>query len=442
MRSHLFLLTLVLGNLALSACGISDVFREDEKPPLEGERISILELQKALEPDDTALELQGLITPSAWRNAFWPQAGGYPNHAMQNLALSDGELQRFWSADIGQGSTDGLPLVAQPILVENTIFTLDSDAQLSAFNTQNGRKIWDLDIAREDEDDVVIGGGIAFSSGVLYVTNGFDELLAVNPKDGEVFWRKSLPAPARAAPTVLDGRVFVTTLDNKLIALRATDGQALWEYLGLAETAGLIGAASPAASRDVVIPVFSSGEISALRVTNGSLAWSDNLSNLRSAGGLSTISDIKALPVIDKDLIIAISFSGRLVAIDARTGTRIWQREISGSQTPWVAGNHIFVLSSDHKLIAVGRGSGTIRWITDLAAMVKEDRNTLSFVGPVFAGGRLIVAGSRGVVFEIDPQDGRVIRNWDAGDTVSIAPIVAGGVLYILSEDGRLSAYR
>lgn len=425
--------------LALSVAGCS-VFDKKEAPPLEGERISVLELEQALEPDDAVLEAQGLITPAPWKNSFWPQAGGYPNHSMQNLDLGEGELKKAWSTDIGKGSTDEIPLTAQPVLVDGEIFTLDTKSKLSAFDIKTGKKVWDKNIGNKEEDDNVISGGIAYASGVLYVTNGYNEVVAVHPANGDVFWRTKLPAPSRAAPTILGGRLYVTTLDNRLLAMNAKDGSVLWEHIGFSETASLIGAASPAANYDVVIPAFSSGEITALRVENGSVAWSDNLSNLKKLGGLAGLSDIRALPVIDKGLVFAISYSGRMVAIDERTGQRVWQREIGSGNTPWIAGNHIFVLTSDNELVALGRNTGSIRWVTQIESDGRSDNFFLA--GPIMAGGRLILAGTSGIVIEADPNDGSIIRKWDAGDTIAIPPIVAGGVMYILDEDGTLSAYK
>lgn len=434
-------LPLILLTIALTGCStVTGLFDSEDEAPLEGERISVLELEETLEPDDAMLEAQGLIAPAPWKNAFWPQAGGYPNHSMQNLELNEGELKKIWSTDIGDGSTDELPLTAQPVLVDGEIFTLDTDSNLSAFNIENGKRLWRIDVSDKDEDDPVIGGGISFASGVLYVTNGYDEVLAVHPANGEIFWRRNIPGPSRAAPTIMEGRLYVTTLDNRLMALNARDGSLLWEHIGLSESASLVGAASPAANHDIVIPAFSSGEVTALRVENGSVAWSDNLSNLRRFGGLDTLSDIRALPVIDKGLVFAMSFSGRLVAIDERTGQRVWQREIGGANTPWVAGNHIFVLSSDNQLVALGRDTGVIRWVTKIRNPDSDE--PFFFTGPVLAGGRLILAGTDGAIIEVDPENGKITRQWDAGNTIAISPIVAGGVLYILSEDGTLSAYK
>jgi len=431
--------------LSLSACG-GGWMGDDEKEPLPGERISVLEMQRRLEPDSDALNAQGFIAPQSWGNEFWPQNGGYPNHAMQHLALPERALNKVWQADIGEGSQDSLPLVTQPILVDGKIFTIDTESSLSAFDIGNGRKLWDQNIAPtgEDGDDPVIAGGIAYSQGRLYITSGYNELLVADPADGKILWRKTLPSPSRAAPTIMDNRLFLVTLDNRLMAFSTDDGALLWEFAGLTETAGLLGAASPAASREIVIPAFSSGELFALRVENGSVAWSDNLSTSRRVGNLSSLSSIRGLPVMDKGVVFAVSYGGRMVAIDERTGARIWQREIGGSETPWVAGNHIFLISTENELVGMGRDNGVIRWVTALPKYENPDKrkNPISWTGPVLAGNRLFVAGSDGTVIEADPDTGKLMRNWDAGGPVTISPVVAGSTLYLLNDKGTLSAYK
>lgn len=430
--------------ITLNACSSSGWFGNDEeKPPLEGKRVSILELQRTLEPENETLSAQGFVTPTMWRNEYWPQHGGYADHSMQHIEL-DRDLEQAWRTDIGEGSTDGLPLTAQPIVVDGRIYTMDTDSIVSAFDIENGRKLWDIDVRDEKEDDAVIGGGLAYSGNRLFMTTGYDEVIAVSPSDGTLKWRTTIPAPARAAPTAHQGRVFVTTMDNKLVALDAAEGSILWEFAGLNETAGLIGAASPATSRDTVIPAFSSGEISALRVENGAQAWTENLSTRNPLSGLSNISDIRALPVVDKGLVIAISFGGKMVAIEKRTGNRIWQRDIGGSETPWLAGNHLFVISNDNELIALGRDNGVIRWVTQLPRFENPESKdgAIYWTGPVFAGNRLIIAGTNGYILEFAPDTGEQINAWSTGRKISISPVIAGGTLYLLADDGTLMAYR
>lgn len=429
--------------LILIACFLTACSGDDDKPPLEGERISILELQNNLKISEEGANIP-FEMPKVWKNGFWPQAGGYPTHVLEHLSLNAGPLKRVWSADIGQGSENDLPLTAQPIAADGRLFTLDTESRVSAFDVKTGRQIWHTDVDDPEEDDEVIGGGISHSNNVLYVTSGYDEILALAPESGEILWRTALDSPARAAPTILENRVFVTTLNSSLYAIDAASGQVLWEYTTIGEGAGLLGAASPAANRDIVVPAFSSGELYALRVENGSVAWSDNLSGVRRYGGLNVISDIKGLPVIHDNIVYAISFGGKMAAIDERTGERIWQKDISGSQTPWIAGNAIFIFSSENQLASIERKTGQVRWVKQLHRYQKPEarKGPISWTGPVLAGGRLILASSDGRLLEVNPDTGEYVRESDIGHSVMIPPIVAGDTLYLLAENGTLLAYR
>ena len=73
----------------------------------------------------------------------------------------------------------------------------------------------------------------------------------------------------------------------------------------------------------------------------------------------------------------------------------------------------------------------------------KEKREgTIIWTGPLMAGNRLLAFGSQGRVAEIDPSKGTLIREWDGGDSITIPPIISAGTLYILDDDGTLTAYK
>lgn len=436
-------IALSVSAIAISGCASGGWFGKSKADPLPGERVSVLELQTQLEPDDPALSAQGFVAPDPWVNEFWPQAGGYPNHVMQHLALNAGPLQQVWRASIGDGATKGTPLTAAPIVVDGQVFTIDRRQNLTAFAAADGKKLWSVDLRKDKSGDLVIGGGVAYSAGRLYVTNGYNQLLCLDPRDGALIWEKGLPAPSRAAPTIADGRVFVVTMDSKIVAFNADSGQYLWDYAGIGTIAGLVGQASPAASGNLVISAFSSGELYALQAENGALSWSENLSGQRVMSGLQSITDISGLPVVDKGMVFAISFGGRLAAIDERTGARVWQRDIGSPHTPWVAGNHMFIITNENELVAIGRDNGIIRWVTRLPRFENPDKrkHPIQWTAPVLAGGRLILAASNGEVAEIDTQ-GALIRTWNAGMGISLPLIVAGETLYMLADNGTLLAYR
>ncbi len=429
----LFILVAVL---ALGACDTVD------KIPLEGERISVLQLQKDIAPNP-ALQETPVILPDAWTNQFWPQVGGYPNHSMGHLALG-ANLKKAWSSSIGAGGNRRTPLISAPVVGDGRVFTLDTKGNLSAFDLADGKKKWSLSIVpRGEEDSGAIGGGIAYASGHLYVTNGYKQLVSLNPETGTLIWKAVTPAPARSAPTVLGERVFIITLDNRLMAFSAVDGTLLWNYAGVTETTNLLGSASPAADPTIVVLPLSSGEVFGLRPENGQVVWEDNLSVVRRIGALSSIADIRGLPVIDQGVVYATSYSGRMVALDQMTGRRLWQREIGSAEMPWAAGENVFLISAEQQMTALTRRGGDIRWITDLPRFADKDREeTIVWTGPVLAGGRLFAASSEGQMVEINPDTGEILKTTDLPGDVTIPPLVVNNTLLLLTTGGDLVAYR
>jgi outer membrane protein assembly factor BamB len=133
-----------------------------------------------------------------------------------------------------------------------------------------------------------------------------------------------------------------------------------------------------------------------------------------------------------------------MVALDLITGQRQWEINVAGIATPWVAGDWIFVVTDDAKLLCVYRQNGHIRWITQLPQFVKakSKKGEIDYSGPVLAGGRLIITGSNGALIFVDPTTGRFQGQTSIGAPVDLPPVVANSTLYILDDRGRLTAFR
>jgi outer membrane protein assembly factor BamB len=442
MRMKASLLALTLSAFLLTGCEtLSDVFTSDSEPHLKGERISALQLQNDLVPD-TTLQQTPIVLPEAWTNQFWPQAGGYPTHAMGHMSLAP-KLKKAWKVSVGAGGGERAPLTSAPISAENMVFTLDAAATIRAFDLSSGKKKWEQSIVPKGEDEVgAAGGGLAYAEGKIYATAGYKYLVALDVATGKTLWSKEIPAPARAAPTVLDGKVYLITLDNRLMVYSALDGADIWKFTGISETTNLLGAAAAAADPSTIILPLSSGEIYGLNPADGRVMWQDNLSAVRRAGALSAIADIRGLPVIDRGVVYAVSYSGRIVALNQTTGERLWQREVGSGDTPAAVGDVIFMLTTDQNLVALARQSGNIYWVTPMSVKTKKDADPVFWSGPVLAGGRLILAGSNGHLAEVNPADGKIIRSEDIGDGTLIPPVVVNGTLLVLDAQGELAAYR
>jgi len=434
-------LVLLAGCESLTAPG--GLFGDDIVPPLEGDRISVLLNQRSLSPSPELAD-KNILLPAPTPNASWPQAGGYANHAMHHITVSD-SLSVLWQANAGAGATDEIRLVGSPIISGGRVFAMDSATAVSAFDAKTGKQLWRAALTpEEEEDDDHIGGGLAYENGVVFATTGFAQVIAINAASGEIMWRKQVVGPMRAAPTVRSGRVFAITIDSRLYALDAKDGSEIWSYSGISEIASLLGGASPAVDAGVVVAPFSSGELIALRAENGRILWSDSLSTARRTDVVSTMAHIRGRPIIDRGRVFAVSHGGLMVSIDLRSGRRIWQKEIGGLASPWVAGDYIFMLTNDSEIAAVSREDGRIFWVRGLPRFDDPETKDRPIVwsGPLLASDRLIVAGSNGEVQAISPYNGKFLGKIVMSSGISVPPVIAGQTVFFLSDNASLVAYR
>jgi len=159
---------------------------------------------------------------------------------------------------------------------------------------------------------------------------------------------------------------------------------------------------------------------------------------------VAALSDIDADPVIAAGTVYAVGQGGRMVAMDIVSGQRAWEINLAGTATPWVAGDWLFVVTDDAKLVCLSRATGKARWITSLQRWrnAKKRKGLTTWVGPVLAGGRLILANNEGQLVNVDPLTGTVQTSTETKTAIDLPPIVVNGTLLVLDHDGRLTAWR
>jgi outer membrane protein assembly factor BamB len=450
--------------LALAGCAntrdtISNWFSAAHKSTLKGERISLMTNDEAIKPDP-ALAGTPVILPPPYRNTDWPQPGGYPTNATYHLD-APGPLRRIWDASAGKGSDSQSRLTAAPVVGSGRIYTIDAEAHVYAYDVKSGREVWDKRLAPKNGTDLPtlwgilgspntiepasgMGGGVAFDAGKLFVTSGFGVVYAMDAKTGERVWGQDIGVPIVNAPVVNGGRVFVSTQDNHFYALAESDGRQLWSHQGIPETAGILSSTSAAVSGEFVIVPYSSGELYALRVQNGQVAWSDVLSHSGQVTALSELDDIAGRPVIDRDAVFAISHSGVMVAENLSTGDRMWSRDVGGTQTPLTAGDYVYVITGDANLLCLTRKEGKIRWVHQLPQYEDEtnQERPITWNGPLLVSDKLIMASSDGYLEAISPYTGQLLGRIELDGGTSVAPIAADGTVYIYTDSAELVALR
>ncbi|MEQ9812659.1 MAG: PQQ-binding-like beta-propeller repeat protein [Azospirillaceae bacterium] len=427
----------------VTACSaLEDIyFGAEEEIPLPGERISVLDTGAGITADPGAASQPVVLDPAS--SGDWPVAGGNPQQSPGNPAFSQ-PPEEAWSTSVGDGASSRTRLLNPPVVAGGRIYVADAGGRVTAIDAGSGSRVWRVRIASPDENSTPIGGGVAYGNGVLYATTGFGEVVALDPGNGGLIWRSRMDAPIRSAPMVAGDRVYAISVENQLTAFDAVTGETIWSHNGLLESAGLLGGAAPSVTTGAVVAPYSSGEVYAILPETGRALWSDSLSSLSRNQSLTTLSDIRGGVVIDDGRVYAASNGGRTAAIDLRTGSRSWEQGISSAYAPLVSGNTVFVLTLDFQMVALDRATGGVRWVQQLQRFRnQEDRlGQIAWGAPVLAGGQIVVFNSEEQALIVSPTSGEVVGSFGTSDVVDITPVVAGSTMYVLSQDGYLTAYR
>ncbi|MGD9501425.1 MAG: PQQ-binding-like beta-propeller repeat protein [Methyloceanibacter sp.] len=399
--------------------------------PLPGERVAVITdtTEIVADPGEGAKPVQ---VPAPQANAAWSQPGGSPSNSLGNLALN-GDVRKVWSSDAGTGSSSSGRLSAVPLVADGKVFTLDAAGTVSAFSAASGGRIWSQDVTPENEKSKEgFGGGLALDGGRLYAATGYGTVVALDPGNGAVVWTKRVGEPVRGAPTASGGKIFFVSAGNTLYALGASDGEQLWTSRGLPVSATLLSNVSPAVTGAVVIAPFPAGDVGAFEVASGKQTWRDSLARQADTSASGVLGD-PARPVVDRGVVFVVSHGGKMIAIAESSGERLWTRNIAGTQMPWVAGDTVYVVDLSGKLIALARADGKVRWVSQLPGGSR-------WSGPVLAGSKLWLVSGEGLLVGADARTGQLLSQLDLDTPVFVAPVVAGGRMYILADNASLIA--
>jgi outer membrane protein assembly factor BamB len=427
----------------LAGCGILGDSRGPKGTPTVGERIPVLSGEAAVEADPELADVP-VTLPAPVENAEWTQSGGNASKSVGHVSLG-ATLAPAWSVSIGQGSSSNVRLGAAPVVGDGRIYVMDTQAIVRAISPQNGAVLWQRQLTSPQASArTLFGGGVSYANGRVYAVNGSGDAAALDAATGNIVWQVRPGGPLRGSPTIAADTMYTVSQDNQLFALNIANGEQRWNRAGSAEVSGVFGVASPAFGQSTVVAGYSSGELTAYRFENGQEVWSDALTRTTVTTQVHALTDIDADPVIDQGRVFAIGQGGRMVAVELNTGQRLWEINVAGIGTPWIAGDWVFVVTDQGQLLAVSRANGRVRWMSQLQRFRDQEdrRGTITWRGPVLAGGRLILVNTLGQIVLASPADGSVQATLAARAPISLAPVVAGNTLYILDDSGRLTAWR
>ncbi len=242
------------------------------------------------------------------------------------------------------------------------------------------------------------------------------------PDDPAGGWRVQVDGAVHSSPAVVDGAVYVVSLDGYCYAFDHRTGERRWRV----ETGG--GYSSPTVVDGVVYVGSGNSGVFALDAETGDQRW------YTATGG-----QVHSSPAVLDEAVYVGSFDSGLHALDRATGERRWRFEtdniITGS--PAVADGAVLVASHDGNVYAVERDIGEERWRRTTAP-----GDTTSEYSSVTVGGDTAYMASIGdkvYALELATGGDRFRVRMPTGMLAS--PAVAQGTLYVPCLDGYCYAF-
>jgi outer membrane protein assembly factor BamB len=435
LRRRTALMTLGLLPLGLAGCG------GDKKPQIIGTQIPVLPETDGL---DVAVDAPPITVPPPVALAAWPQVLASPAHAPGNAAGPAG-LTTAWTARIGQGGGYRQPLQASPIIADGKVFAMDANANVSAFSLASGTQLWKTYTRPKHNSVANIGGGIGYDSGTIYASTGYAELLSLEAGSGTVNWRQPLDFPARSAPTIAGGIVAVVTQNDLLLTFDAASGTPGWRFIGKVTDAptSVAVTGAPAYDSGIFVAGFSSGTLAALDAPSGTPIWEQSFASAFGQASPLDFSDIVGAPVIAGGVVYAIGLGKTMLAIDLRSGAKVWERDTAGDQTICAAGGFVYVLNTAQLLAAIHADDGLVCWTQQMPAYLnmKKKKKPITWTGPVMVNGSLLLTNDRNELAFVDPSTGSLTSTAKLPAPADLSPIAAAGNLLVLTRDATLTAY-
>ena len=337
------------------------------------------------------------------------------------------QLQKEWSRSIGKGQGETFNMLV-PAIDGDSIFAADVEGLVLALDRTTGKVIWKADL------ELPVSGAVGAGYGLVVVGTLKGEIIALDAVSGEEKWRAQVPSEVLAAPAINADIVLVQTQDDRLMALDADTGSQLWLFDNTPAVLTLRGTGSPVLTNRLAIAGLSSGKVIALDAQRGIPVWEQRVAIPQGRSELERVVDIDGGLLLSGGTLYAVSYQGRLAALDLESGRILWQREASSSVGLAQGYGSVYVSLANGTVEGVDERSASALWSNDGLA-----RRQLS--APEVFSSYVAFGDLEGYLHLISQVDGRFVgRERIDSDGLRARPLVVGDWLYAFGNGGNLVA--
>jgi outer membrane protein assembly factor BamB len=342
---------------------------------------------------------------------------------------AEAEVSELWSVRVGwSGANRGLKL--SPQLDGDVLYAADHKGWVSAFDSTTGKRLWETGL------DMPVSGAVGVGEDVVVLGNSKGQVVALDKRTGAKLWETEVSSEILAPAAVHAGVAVVQSVDGKVVGLSTADGKRLWLHERSEPALSLRGTSRPVIAGDQVLTGFASGKIVALGLRDGRLLWEFVVAQPRGRNEIERLVDVDVAPLLVGEALFAVSYQGKIIAVELRTGRVAWSRDMSSFTGIDVDRSNIYLTDEKGQVLALDLRTGASVW--------KQDRlRARQLNAPVLAEGYIVVGDFEGYVHWLSRDDGHfVARQRVGGDAIRARAITGTQALYVANEDGTLAALR
>jgi len=353
-------------------------------------------------------------------------SGGYlPEPASLNAFEPQVQLVKNWSVSVG-GNADVAEFTIQPVLLGNAVFAA-SGKDFRSFSPDTGQVNWQL------EFDAPVTAGIGYVDEQLFVATRNGRLIALSGVDGSILWQVNTSSEALSAPQANSEIAVVQTVDGKVSAYAVEDGKLQWSYAANLPSLTLRGTSTPLVNEVYTYAGFASGKLVALDNQTGGVIWQKTISAAKGRSDIERLIDIDGALILVDGLLYVTSYQGNIAAIDALTGTTIWQQPVSSINGATLVGDAVLVVDAQDIVLAYDRKLGHVLWQND--ALKYRLLST-----PMGLDDQVLVVDAQGYAHLLQLEDGEFLGRQKLGiNGARIGSKSYQDTIFLLSQDGRLT---
>ncbi len=314
------------------------------------------------------------------------------------------------------------------------LYVASTAGELQAF-TLAGRRLYRIPLGSPVEAPLVL----ARDGQRLYVPTMEGKLLALRPESGERLWSAEVGGALRTEPRIAADAIYVVTEEDEVVAIGPARGEVLWRHRReRPEGFAAMGHAAPTLDGVRLLTGFTDGTVVALDRRDGTLLWERDTSlaiEERLAEEEVVLTDVDTTPVLRKGRVYVASFAAGLFVLETSSGSELrrvpeWTGVVAMQATP----NCLLLASSD-------RGVACLRWDT-LEPRWRRRLGRGAPAGLHALGGHVVVPETEGALLVLELRSGRVRGGLPSDFGFSQLPDVAGRAAAILSDSGYLMFLR